>query len=135
DYEAELAIVIGKEGKNISEDEAMDYIYGYMCANDLTARDVQNAHGGQWFMGKSMDDSCPIGPWIVTKDEIPDPHNLDIECRVNGMTVQSANTNLMIFPLNRIINEISHGVTLKPGDIILTGTPSGIGSKRNPPLF
>ncbi len=135
DYEAELAVVIGREGKNISEEEASDYIFGYMSANDLSARDVQQAHGGQWFMGKSMDKSCPMGPWIVTKDEIEDIQSLDIYCKVNGEIVQSSNTNLMIFPIKRIIAEVSQGMTLKPGDIILTGTPSGIGSKRNPPLL
>lgn len=135
DYEAELAVVIGRKGKNISEEEASDYIFGYMCANDLSARDVQQSHGGQWFMGKSMDKSCPVGPWIVTKDEITDVQNLDIYCKVNGKTVQSSNTSLMIFPINRIIAEISKAMTIFPGDIILTGTPSGIGSKRNPPML
>ncbi|KAA9027054.1 fumarylacetoacetate hydrolase family protein [Niallia endozanthoxylica] len=135
DYEAELAVVIGRKGKNISEEEASDYIFGYMCANDLSARDVQQAHGGQWFMGKSMDKSCPMGPWLVTKDEIEDVQNLEISCKVNGNTVQSSNTKLMMFSVNRIIAELSKGMTLLPGDIILTGTPSGIGAKRNPPLF
>ena len=124
DYEAELAVVIGREGKNISEEEAPDYIFGYMCANDLSARDVQQSHGGQWFMGKSMDKSCPMGPWLVTRDEIEDVQNLDIICKVNGKTVQSSNTNLMIFSVNRIIAELSKGMTLIPGDIILTGTPA-----------
>ena len=135
DYEAELAIVIGRKGKNIFEEEAADYIFGYMCANDLSARDVQNAHGGQWFLGKSMDKSCPVGPWIVTKDEIEDIQNLNIFCKVNGEVVQSSNTSLMIFSINRIISEISKAMTIMPGDIILTGTPSGIGSKRNPPIL
>ncbi|KGR90150.1 hypothetical protein CD30_12910 [Ureibacillus massiliensis 4400831 = CIP 108448 = CCUG 49529] len=135
DYEAELAIVIGKKGKQVSEEKAMDYIFGYACANDLSARDVQNAHGGQWFLGKSMDKSCPLGPWIVTKDEIEDIQNLDISCKVNGDVVQSSNTSLMIFPIRQIVSEISKGMTLMPGDIILTGTPSGIGAKRNPPLL
>lgn len=135
DYEAELAVVIGREGKNISEERASDYIFGYMCANDLSARDVQQLHGGQWFMGKSMDKSCPVGPWIVTKEEISDVQNLDIVCKVNGQTVQSSNTSLMIFPINRIISEISKAMTLLPGDIILTGTPSGIGVKQNPPIL
>ncbi|MCQ6276032.1 fumarylacetoacetate hydrolase family protein [Bacillus sp. V3B] len=135
DYEAELAVVIGRKGKNISEEEASDYIFGYMCANDLSARDVQQSHGGQWFMGKSMDKSCPMGPWLVTRDEIEDVQNLEITCKVNGNTVQSSNTNLMMFSVSRIIAELSKGMTLLPGDIILTGTPSGIGAKRNPPLF
>ncbi|MFH0068171.1 fumarylacetoacetate hydrolase family protein [Peribacillus sp. NPDC056705] len=135
DYEAELAVVIGRKGKNISAEEAADYIFGYMCANDISARDVQQSHGGQWFMGKSMDKSCPVGPWLVTRDEIEDVQNLEITCKVNGNTVQSSHTNLMMFSVNRIISELSKGMTLLPGDIILTGTPSGIGSKRNPPLF
>ncbi|WP_339237020.1 fumarylacetoacetate hydrolase family protein [Oceanobacillus sp. FSL W7-1281] len=135
DYEAELAVVIGREGKLISEEEAEDYVFGYMCANDLSARDVQQAHGGQWFMGKSMDKSCPTGPWIVTKDEISNVQNLDITCKVNGETVQSSNTSLMMFSVNKIISEISKAMTLIPGDIILTGTPPGIGAKRNPPIL
>lgn len=135
DYEAELAVVIGREGKQISEEEASDYIFGFMCANDLSARDVQQAHGGQWFMGKSMDKSCPAGPWLVTKDEITDVQNLDIACRVNGNTVQSSNTSLMMFSVNQIISEISQAMTIMPGDIILTGTPPGIGAKRNPPIL
>lgn len=135
DYEAELAVVIGRKGKNISEEEAPDYIFGYMCANDLSARDVQQSHGGQWFMGKSMDKSCPMGPWLVTRDEIDDVQNLEITCKVNGNIVQFSNTNLMMFSVSRIIAELSKGMTLLPGDIILTGTPSGIGAKRNPPLF
>lgn len=135
DYEAELAVIIGKGGSNISEDEALDYVFGYTVANDLSARDIQHSRGGQWFLGKSIDKSCPIGPWIVTKDEVPNPQNLDISCRVNGETVQSSNTSLMIFPVKQIIAEISKIITLVPGDIILTGTPEGIGAKRNPPLF
>ncbi|WP_342601856.1 fumarylacetoacetate hydrolase family protein [Peribacillus sp. FSL E2-0159] len=135
DYEAELAVVIGREGKHILEEEASDYIFGYMCANDLSARDVQQSHGGQWFMGKSMDKSCPLGPWLVTKDEITDVQSLDIYCKVNGKTVQSSNTSLMIFPINRIIADISKAMTIMPGDIILTGTPSGIGLKQNPPML
>lgn len=135
DYEAELAVVIGEEGKNIPEEEALSYVFGYMCANDLSARDVQHAHGGQWFLGKSMDKSCPIGPWIVTNNEIDDVQNLDITCKVNGEVVQSSNTKLMMFPIARIIAELSKGMTLMPGDIILTGTPEGIGAKRTPPLF
>lgn len=135
DYEAELAVVIGKEGSNIDVDTAENYIFGYMAANDLSARDVQQQHGGQWFMGKSMDKSCPMGPWIVTRDEIDDVQNLSISCKVNGEIVQSSNTSLMIFSINEIISTLSKAMTLKPGDIILTGTPSGVGFRRNPPLF
>ncbi|HLR67222.1 MAG TPA: fumarylacetoacetate hydrolase family protein [Virgibacillus sp.] len=135
DYEAELAVVIGKQAKQITEEEAPDYIFGYMCANDLSARDVQHIHGGQWFMGKSIDKSCPTGPCIVTKDEIDDIQNIDISCEVNGNKVQSSNTNLMMFSVKKIISELSRAMTLLPGDIILTGTPPGIGAKRNPPLL
>lgn len=135
DYEAELAVVIGKEGINIKKENALEHVFGYMCANDISARDVQFAHGGQWFKGKSMDQSCPTGPYLLSKEEVPDPHNLSITCTVNDMVVQSSNTNLMNFSIADIISELSSGMTLLPGDIILTGTPSGIGSKRNPPLF
>lgn len=135
DYEAELAVIVGKEGKGISEEDALDYVFGYMVANDLSARDIQQAHGGQWFLGKSIDKSCPMGPWIMTKDEVPDPQNLDISCIVNGEVVQSSNTSYMMFSVARIIAEVSRLMTLLPGDIILTGTPEGVGAKRNPPLF
>jgi 2,4-diketo-3-deoxy-L-fuconate hydrolase len=135
DYEAELAVVIGGGGKNIPEDRALEYVYGYMCANDLSARDVQQEHGGQWFLGKSMDKSCPMGPWLVTRDEVPEVQNLDITCKVNGITAQASNTSCMMFSVGRIISELSRGMTLLPGDIILTGTPQGVGFKRNPPLY
>ncbi|MDR7076159.1 2-keto-4-pentenoate hydratase/2-oxohepta-3-ene-1,7-dioic acid hydratase in catechol pathway [Neobacillus niacini] len=135
DYEAELALIIGVGGKNIKESDAMNHVFGFMVANDLSARDIQQEHGGQWFMGKSLDKSCPVGPWIVTKEEIKDPQNLDITCTVNGTTVQKSNTSLMIFPIKQIISVLSQGMTLEPGDIILTGTPSGVGFKRNPPIL
>lgn len=135
DYEAELAVIIAKRGKNIVKEEAEEYVFGYAVANDISARDVQFAHGGQWFLGKSMDESCPIGPYIVTKDEIDDVQRLEISCYVNGTRVQHSNTELMMFQVADIIAEISKGMTLESGDIILTGTPQGIGSKRNPPLF
>jgi len=135
DYEAELAVVIGKEGINIKPENALDYVFGYMCANDITARDVQFDHGGQWFKGKSMDKSCPIGPYLLSKNEISNPQNLSITCTVNNTIVQSSNTALMNFSIEQIISELSCGMTLLPGDIILTGTPSGIGSKKTPPLF
>lgn len=135
DYEAELAVVIGKTGKNIDEKEADAHIFGYMCGNDMSARDIQNAHGGQWFMGKSIDGTCPIGPYLVTKEEIEDIQNLNIECKVNNQTVQSSNTKHMIFPVLKLISYLSKGITLLPGDIILTGTPSGVGFKKQPPLL
>lgn len=135
DYEAELAVIIGKGGSDISEKDALDHVFGYTVANDMSARDLQHSRGGQWFLGKSINNSCPIGPWIVTKDELSDPQSLEIKCTVNGNVVQSSNTSLMIFSIKQIISDISSIMKLLPGDIILTGTPEGIGAKRNPPLF
>lgn len=135
DYEGELAVVLGKGGKNIAEAQASEHIFGYVVANDITARDVQQQHGGQWFTGKSMDGSCPMGPYLVTADEVQDPQRLDIKCSVNGVVKQHSNTRYMMFSIARLIAELSRAITLLPGDIILTGTPEGIGSKRNPPEF
>jgi 2-keto-4-pentenoate hydratase/2-oxohepta-3-ene-1,7-dioic acid hydratase in catechol pathway len=132
DWECELVFVIGKRGKNIKRDDAMDYVFGYTVLNDITARDVQKRHGGQFFKGKSLDNSCPIGPWIVTRDEIEDPHNLRLVTRVNGIEKQNANTRDMIFDIPSIIESLSQGMTLEPGDIIATGTPAGIGHARTP---
>jgi 2-keto-4-pentenoate hydratase/2-oxohepta-3-ene-1,7-dioic acid hydratase in catechol pathway len=134
DWEAELAVVIGKQGRHISEKEALDYVFGYMCANDVTARDMQKNHE-QWFIGKSLDTFCPLGPWLVTADEIGDPQNLEIQLRVNGETKQHANTKQMIFKIAQQIAWLSKGITLEPGDIILTGTPSGVGFARKPPEY
>jgi len=134
DWEAEMAIVIGKKCKNVSEADALDVIFGYTCLNDVTARDLQNKHV-QWFKGKTLDNSCPIGPWIVDTGEIGDPQALDIALRVNGEVKQSANTAAMIFNLRRIIASLSHGLTLEPGDVIATGTPEGVGFARTPPEF
>ena len=134
DWEAELAVVIGKHGRDIPEASALEYVFGYTCLNDLTARDLQRAHG-QWFKGKSLDHSCPVGPWVVTADEIPDPQALSIQLKVNGEVKQSANTSSMIFCVARIISELSKGMTLEPGDIIATGTPEGVGFARTPPEF
>jgi 2,4-diketo-3-deoxy-L-fuconate hydrolase len=135
DYEAELAVVIGRRGRSIPAAEAMDYVFGYTAANDITARDVQRRHGGQWLKGKGMDGSCPMGPWIVTADEIPDVQNLRVQCHVNGVQKQSSNTRFMIFPVARLIEELSLAMTLLPGDILLTGTPEGVGYARTPPEF
>jgi 2-keto-4-pentenoate hydratase/2-oxohepta-3-ene-1,7-dioic acid hydratase in catechol pathway len=135
DYEAELAVVIGRRGRSISADDAMRHVFGYTVANDFTARDVQRRHGGQWFKGKSMDDSCPLGPWIVTADEVQDPQDLSVQCHVNGVEKQSSNTKYMHFPVAKIIEELSLAMTLLPGDIILTGTPDGVGMWREPPEF
>lgn len=132
DYEAELAVIIGKKGVNISEEEAMEYVFGYTILNDVTARDLQKKHG-QWFKGKSLDGFCPMGPWIVTRDEIPEPVELEVTSYVNGQLRQKANTRLMIYKIPRLISIISQGFTLEPGDIIATGTPAGVGAGFNPP--
>jgi 2-keto-4-pentenoate hydratase/2-oxohepta-3-ene-1,7-dioic acid hydratase in catechol pathway len=134
DWEAELGVVIGQGGKNIPRDQAMDHIFGYTCFNDVSARDIQGEHV-QWFKGKSLDGTCPFGPWIITADEVPDPHKLKIECRVNGVVKQSSNTGLMINDIPAIIYYLSKGLTLEPGDLISTGTPSGVGYARTPPEF
>ena len=135
DYEAELAIVMGRAGRSIPAAEAMDHIFGYTVANDVTARDVQRRHGGQWLKGKGMDGSCPLGPWIVTADEIVDPQNLQVQCHVNGVEKQNSNTRFMVFPIARLIEELSLAMTLLPGDILLTGTPEGVGYARTPPEY
>ena len=135
DYEAELAVVIGRAGRSIPAAEAMDHIFGYTLANDVTARDVQRRHGGQWLKGKGMDGSCPLGPWIVTADEIADPQNLPVRCHVNGVEKQNSNTRFMVFPIARLIEELSLAMTLLPGDILLTGTPEGVGYARTPPEY
>jgi len=135
DYEAELAVVIGRAGRSIPAAEAMDHIFGYTLANDVTARDVQRRHGGQWLKGKGMDGSCPLGPWIVTADEIADPQNLPVRCHVNGVEKQNSNTRFMVFPIARLIEELSLAMSLLPGDILLTGTPEGVGYARTPPEY
>jgi 2,4-didehydro-3-deoxy-L-rhamnonate hydrolase len=135
DYEAELAVVIGRGGRSIPAAEAMDHIFGYTLANDVTARDVQRRHGGQWLKGKGMDGSCPLGPWIVTADEIADPQDLPVRCDVNGERKQDSNTRFMVFPIARLIEELSLAMTLLPGDILLTGTPEGVGYARTPPEY
>jgi 2-keto-4-pentenoate hydratase/2-oxohepta-3-ene-1,7-dioic acid hydratase in catechol pathway len=135
DYEAELAVVIGRAGRSIPAAEAMDHIFGYTLANDVTARDVQRRHGGQWLKGKGMDGSCPLGPWIVTADEIADPQDLPVRCDVNGVQKQDSNTRFMVFPIARLIEELSLAMTLLPGDILLTGTPEGVGYARTPPEY
>lgn len=134
DWEVELGIIIGKTGKNLANEEAMAYVYGYTVINDISARDLQRQHQ-QFFKGKSLDGSCPMGPWIVTADEIADPHQLGIECRVNGEVKQQSNTRFMIFDIPKTLVHLSKGMTLLPGDIIATGTPSGVGFARTPPEF
>ena len=134
DYEAEMALVIGKGGKNIPEDKAYEHVAGYMCMNDVSARDLQNADK-QWFRGKSCDTFAPIGPWIVTKDEIPDPHKLRISLTLNGQTMQDSNTGNMIFSIPFLISYLSRTLTFEAGDILSTGTPEGVGGARTPPVF
>ncbi|MGZ3646130.1 MAG: fumarylacetoacetate hydrolase family protein [Ktedonobacteraceae bacterium] len=134
DWEVELAVIIGNGGKNISEEDAMSHVFGYTVLNDVTARDLQSRHK-QFFKGKSIDGYCPMGPWIVTADEINDPQQLEVRLRVNGITKQEGNTSMMVFPIRTIIAILSQGMTLEPGDIIATGTPSGVGFARNPPEF
>jgi len=137
DYEAELAVVIGGEGgggRDIAESEAMRHIAGYLCANDVTARDIQKGDG-QWVRGKSPDTFFPIGPYLVTADEIADPHDLDISLTLNGQTMQSSNTSNLIFKIPFLISYLSQTMTLLPGDILSTGTPGGVGVFRNPPIF
>ena len=134
DYEVELAVIIGKEGINIQPEEAEDYIFGYTIANDITARDLQKKHA-QWYKGKSLDTFCPMGPVLVHKNALPLPLDLNICCTVNGEMRQSSTTANMIFDIPFILSDLSQGVTLKPGDIILTGTPGGVGAAMNPPQF
>lgn len=134
DWEVELGVVIGEAGKNIAVADAMAHVYGYTVVNDISARDLQWRHK-QFFKGKSLDGGCPIGPWIVTVDEVPNPHNLRIAARVNGVTKQDSSTRFMIFDVPTTISELSNGMTMLPGDIIATGTPSGVGFARQPPEF
>jgi 2-keto-4-pentenoate hydratase/2-oxohepta-3-ene-1,7-dioic acid hydratase in catechol pathway len=134
DYEAELALVIGREARNVSEADALDCLFGYTAANDISARDVQFSDG-QWLRGKASDTFCPLGPVVVTRDEVSDPQNLPIACRVNGKTLQDSNTREMIFPVRHLVSFISKGITLEPGDVILTGTPHGVGVFRDPKIF
>jgi 2-keto-4-pentenoate hydratase/2-oxohepta-3-ene-1,7-dioic acid hydratase in catechol pathway len=134
DYEAELGVVIGKRGKNIPYEEVEDYIFGYTIINDVSVRDFQRRHT-QWFKGKSFDETCPMGPYLVYKSEIPYPPELDIKCTVNGELRQDSNTKHFIFNISKLISNFSQGVTLKPGDIIATGTPAGVGMGFTPPKY
>src|SRR5580698_5858611 len=134
DYEAEFAVVIGPGGRRISAAKAMNHVFGYTIVNDVSARDLQLATT-QWLMGKTCDTFAPMGPWIVTKDEIPDPHALDISLEIGGEILQHSNTRELIFKIPELIEFISSVVTLEPGDIISTGTPSGVGFARKPPRY
>ncbi len=134
DYEAELGIVIGRAASGVSQDDALDHVAGYTCANDVSARDVQFADG-QWTRGKSFDTFCPVGPTVVPASEIGDPQNLRVRCLVNGEALQDASTADMIFPIAELIAYISDGIRLEPGDLVLTGTPPGVGFARTPPIY
>ena len=127
DYEVELAVVIGTAGRDIPRDRALQHVFGYTIINDVTARDLQKRHG-QWFKGKTLDTFCPMGPMLVTADEIPDPQALSVALRVNGETRQSSHTSKMIFPVDECIAVLSEGFTVRPGDVIATGTPEGVGA-------
>ena len=134
DWEVELGVIIGKGGKNISEADAMSHVFGYTVINDVTWRDIQRRHGGQWDKGKSLDGTCPMGPCIVTADAL-DHTNLNLTCRVSGVTKQNSNTRHLYFKLPRLIHDLSLGQTLEAGDIISSGTPEGVGFARTPPEF
>ncbi|RHW43177.1 FAA hydrolase family protein [Neobacillus notoginsengisoli] len=134
DYEGELAVVIGKRGTGIKKENALEYVFGYTILNDITARDLQKRHK-QFFLGKSLDGSCPIGPWIVTADEVEDAGNLNVTTKVNNEVRQNSNTSHFIFSIEQMIEDLSRGLTLEPGDIIATGTPAGVGKGFNPPKF
>jgi 2-keto-4-pentenoate hydratase/2-oxohepta-3-ene-1,7-dioic acid hydratase in catechol pathway len=135
DWEAELGVIIARGGKNIPEADAWKHVFGYTVINDVSVRYAQRQHGGQWFKGKTMDGTCPMGPWIATADEVKDAHQLRISSRVNGVTKQDSNTGYMYFKIPRIIAELSYGLTLEAGDVISTGTPAGVGHARTPPEF
>jgi len=134
DYEAELAVVVGRTCRRVSAEDALDYVAGYTCLNDVSARDFQRSDG-QWLRAKSQDTFAPIGPYLVSREEIPDPQDLAIRCWVNGEVRQDSNTRWMIFPVRELIAYISRGMTLEPGDVISTGTPHGIGAHMKPPQF
>lgn len=136
DYEAELVVVIGRGGRHISESVALDHVAGYCCGNDVSARDWQiRKPGGQWLLGKSFDSFAPFGPELVTADEVGDANDLRIMLRLNGQTMQDSRTSQLIFSVPRLINYVSSVCTLKPGDLIFTGTPSGVGTARKPPVY
>lgn len=135
DYEAELALVIGKAGRSIPARKAKDHIFGFCLANDISQRDIQRRHGGQWMRGKSPDGTTPLGPVLVTADEVGDYDDMRIECEVNGEVVQSALIKQMAFDIPTLIAELSFGMTLNSGDVVLTGTPAGVGNGRTPQVW
>jgi 2-keto-4-pentenoate hydratase/2-oxohepta-3-ene-1,7-dioic acid hydratase in catechol pathway len=134
DWEVELVVVIGKRGRDITEERALEHVFGCTVGNDVTARDLQAMHQ-QWYKGKGLDGFCPLGPWIVTADELPDPQDVRLSLRVNGDTKQDAHTSDMIFGVAKLIAVWSQGMTLEPGDLLMTGTPSGVGFARKPPEY
>lgn len=134
DYEAELAAVIGRRCRDVPVEAALDHVFGYTVCNDVSARDAQFADG-QWIRGKSYDTFCPLGPWVVSRDEVPDPQSLGIRCRVNGETLQDSTTGEMIFGVAEVVSYLSRFLTLQPGDVIATGTPLGVGFARDPAVF
>lgn len=134
DYEAEIAMVIGRDGRSIPEEKALDHVFGFLVANDVSQRDLQRAHGGQWLKGKSLDATMPLGPWLTTTDSV-DLTGMRVQCEVNGVLLQDASSEQMAFSFARIIAELSQGMTLRAGDVVLTGTPSGVGNAREPQLF
>lgn len=136
DWEVELAVVLGAGGRHLTRAAAADAVFGYTTANDLSARDQQHGRPeGQWFLGKSLDGFCPLGPWLVTRDELPDPHALRLTLTVNGVVKQDSTTADMVFDVPTLLAELSRFVTLQPGDLLLTGTPSGVGDARTPPEY
>jgi 2-keto-4-pentenoate hydratase/2-oxohepta-3-ene-1,7-dioic acid hydratase in catechol pathway len=135
DWEVELAVVLGRGGADIPRSRALDHVFGYTIINDVSARDLQTGHGGQFFKGKSLDGTCPMGPWLATRDEVADPNALRLASRVNGVAKQDSTTAQMIFDVPAIIEWLSQGLTLQPGDIIATGTPAGVGFARTPPEY
>jgi len=135
DWEVELGVVVGKSGSSIARESALDHVFGFLAVNDVSARDIQFGWGGQFFKGKSLDGFCPLGPWIVTRDEIEDPQSLRLLLRLNGETKQDGNTRDMIYPIDAILEWVSKGMTLLAGSVIATGTPDGVGFARRPPEF
>jgi len=136
DFEAELVVVIGRPGRNICREEALGHVLGYTVGNDISARDWQKGRpGGQWLLGKTFDTFAPLGPWLVTPDELGDPHDLEIVCELNGQRMQQARTSQLIFPIDYLISHLSQFFLLQAGDVIYTGTPAGVGAGRTPPLF
>jgi 2-keto-4-pentenoate hydratase/2-oxohepta-3-ene-1,7-dioic acid hydratase in catechol pathway len=135
DWEVELALIIGRAARRVAKEQALDYIHSYAVFNDFSIRDIQRRHGGQFFKGKSLDRASPLGPWLVTPEEVPEPQHLRVLCRVNGAVKQDANTSDMIFDIPSMVADITQVLTLEPGDIIATGTPSGVGFARTPPEF